>query len=213
MGEKKKCRRGIIEERINVPRSPARFSSFTHFFSLYPSLNPTVLDREAPGRVQQDQRQVPGPHPGERVLVFFFKPLANERVVRLGQPLTVLAPPFLSSSSLLWPLVIDSNECTGHQTKGKRDGERAGEEYESPQGIANVIFCLVSLLRPQQPRFVASTSTTSFRCYLLLHSITRFTHPHQNQNRNKRRALSTRSSSRKRTSPTSPTSTRRSEFG
>jgi len=48
------------------------FSFSPHLsLSLNLPLNLTLTDRKAPGRVQQDQRQVPGPHPGERVSLFF----------------------------------------------------------------------------------------------------------------------------------------------
>lgn len=140
------------------------FSFSRHLLFLEsPSLNLARTDRKAPGRVQQDQRQVPGPHPGERVLFFptlkRIKPLSLDSFVSSLARANRESCPLLFSRtfSLFRSRAFDSGRGAGLPMEEKRDGERAGEEHESPRMIrrANVFcFCFFFFFpRPQQPRF------------------------------------------------------------
>ena len=94
--------------------------------------------------------------------------------------------------SLLWPRAFDSGQGVGLLKREKRDGERAGEEHESPRGFCRrrfFPFRLLLLFRPQQPRFGVFFSHSTFS-RSLTHSRT---HAHTTTTKTKTKSKTTRS--------------------
>jgi len=125
-----------------------------HFLSL-PNLHSHLRHREAPGRVQQDQRQVPGPHPGEKReresgFAFF---LANQQAASLARSLALSGQTknradFTSLNAVcsLSSRDVDSERDARRLRREEKRRDRAGEEHESPRRCERKALSFRSLL-------------------------------------------------------------------